>query len=151
MEFQPVSDYGVFHLLLTEYYRDGADADTPQEAIDGVIRYLYDLYTQNAISGCIAWEGEPAGFALWQLDTQDSPFSQRPGWGTILEMGVTPDNRGKGRGRELAEYALTRMDVSDFYVCAYGPAEGFWVKCGYEDRGELASNGLKLLVQRKVT
>ena len=41
------------------------------------------------------------------------------------------------------------MEVSDFYVCAYGPAEDFWKKCGYEDVGEIASNGLKLLVQEK--
>ena len=95
-------------------------------------------------------DGKPVGICLWWIDTADLPFSNKPGWGTILEMGLTPDNRGKGWGRELAEYALTRMDVSDFYVCAYGPAEGFWKKCGYEDRGELASNGLKLLVQRKV-
>lgn len=29
MEFLPVSDYDLFHSLLTEYYRDGADANTP--------------------------------------------------------------------------------------------------------------------------
>ena len=147
MEFQPVSDYGVFHLLLTEYYRDGADADTPQEAIDGVIRYLYDLYTQNAISGCIAWEGEPMGFALWQLDTQDSPFSQRPGWGTILEIGLRPKFRDRGWGYDLVRHAEDAVQAEQRYVCAYGPAEGFWQKCGYRDSGELATNGLKIYVK----
>lgn len=96
MEFHPITDYALFHSLLTEYYRDGADADTPQEEIDGVIRYLYDLYTQNAISGCIAWEGEPVGFALWQLDTADSPFSQCPGWGIpYWKLELYPNSGGK--------------------------------------------------------
>lgn len=147
MEFRPITDYAQFHHLLTEYYRDGADADTPQEAIDGVIRYLFDLYAQDDISGCIAWEGEPVGFALWQLDTPDSPFSQKPGWGTILEIGLTPKFRGRGYGSALVCHAENAVQAQNRYVCAYGPAEGFWKKCGYRDSGELATNGLKLFIK----
>ena len=149
MKYLPITDYETFHSLMEPYYREGADAETPQEELDSFIRYLYSLVQDGTISGCVAYDREPVGICLWWIDTADLPFSNKPGWGTILEMGLKPDNRGKGRGRELAEYALTRMDVSDCYVCAYGPAESFWKKCGYEDRGEIASNGLKLLVQRK--
>ena len=149
MKYLPITDYETFHSLMEPYYRDGADAETPQEELDSFIRYLYSLVQDGTISGCVAYDREPVGICLWWIDVPELPFSNKPGWGTILEMGLIPAYRGKGAGREMAEYALTRMDVSDFYVCAYGPAEGFWKKCGYEDRGEVASNGLKLLVQRK--
>ena len=87
------------------------------------------------------------GFALWQLDTPDSPFSQKPGWGTILEIGLTPKFRGRGYGSALVCHAENAVQAPNRYVCAYGPAEGFWKKCGYRDSGELATNGLKLFIK----
>ncbi len=149
MNYLPISDYKTFHGLMTAYYREGEDAQTPQEELDAFVGYLYGLVKDGTISGCVAYDEEPVGICLWWIDTEELPFSNKPGWGTILEMGLTPACRGKGLGRELADYALNQMDVSNFYVCAYGPAEAFWKKCGYEDMGEIASNGLKLLVQRK--
>ena len=149
MQYLTVTDYEMFHSLMEPYYREGADADTSQEELDAFIRYLYSLVQDGTISGCVACDGDPVGICLWWIDVPELPFSNKPGWGTILEMGLIPEYRGKGAGRALAEYALTQMDVSQVYVCAYGPAEGFWKRCGYEDRGELASNGLKLLVQEK--
>ena len=149
MQYLPVTDYEIFHSLMEPYYREGADADTPQEELDAFIGYLYGLVKDGTISGCVAFDGKPVGFCLWWIDVPELPFSNKPGWGTILEMGLIPEYRGKVAGRELADYALAQMEVSHAYVCAYGPAEGFWKRCGYEDHGELASNGLKLLVQEK--
>ena len=149
MDFRKIENHDTFHSLMEPYYREGADADTPQEELDAFISYLYGLVQDGTISGCIACAGEPVGICLWWIDSEELPFSNKPGWGTILEMGLIPVCRGMGWGRELAEYALSQMDVSNFYVCAYGPAEAFWKKCGYEDVGEIASNGLKLLVQEK--
>lgn len=149
MDFLPISDYDIFHSLLEPYYREGVDAETSQVELDSFIEYLFGLVTDGVISGCVAYDEKPAGICLWWIDSEEFPFSNKPGWGTILEMGLIPARRGMGWGRELAEYALSQMDVSNFYVCAYGPAEAFWKKCGYEDVGEIASNGLKLLVQEK--
>lgn len=149
MKYIPMmeTDYGLFHRLLNDYYRDGEDAETPQEELDSFIRYLYDLCTQAKISGCVAYEDGPVGFVLWNVDTADSPFSNKPGFGTILEIGILSDFRGRGLGKALAAYAETQMPVTDHYVCAYGPAEHFWRKCGYLDSGEIARNGLKLFMK----
>ena len=149
MDFRKIENYDTFHSLMVPYYREGEDAETPQEELDAFIGYLYSLVRDGTVSGCVAYDEKPVGICLWWIDSEELPFSNKPGWGTILEMGLVPASRGKGKGREMAEYALSQMDVSDFYVCAYGSAEAFWKKCGYEDMGEIASNGLKLLVQEK--
>lgn len=149
MKILPITQnqYDVFHSLLTNYYRDGEDAQTPQEELDPFIELLFDLCQKNTISGCIAYEKAAIGFVLWGMDTADFPFSNKPGCGTILEIGVIPSMRGTGLGRQLAEYAENAMACEKYYVCAYGPAEKFWQKCHYRETGEIAENGLKLLVK----
>lgn len=146
MKTVPVTkeQFPVFHRLLTDYYRDGEDAQTPQEELDGFIEMLFELCTEGAVSGCIAYEKDALGFVIYGLDTKDFPFSNKPGCGTILEIGVVPSARGSGLGRILAKYAEEAMDCEKYYVCAYGPAESFWKKCSYRDTGEIASNGLKI-------
>lgn len=149
MKILPVTQnqYNVFHSLLTDYYREGEDAQTPQEELDSFIELLFDLCQKDTISGCIAYEKIAIGFALWGMDTVDFPFSNKPGYGTILEIGMIPSMRGTGLGRRLAEYAENAMACEKYYICAYGPAEKFWKKCNYRETGEIAENGLKLLVK----
>lgn len=141
------TEFSLFHKLMDAYYREGEDAETSQEEIDEFIRYLYDLCRRNKIQGCVAWDAIPVGFALWNVDYPDGVFSQKPGFGTILEIGISDMFRGKHLGRELAEYALSQLPVTEYYVCAYGPAESFWKKCGFRDSGEVAENGLKIYVR----
>ena len=140
-------EYSQFHELLNAYYREGEDAQTPQPEIDGFIRYLHELCTSGKICGAVAYEETPVGFVLWMLDSADGPFSNKPGLGTVLEIGVTERLRGKGFGRSLVKFAESRMEAERYYVCAYGPAEAFWQKCGYAFTGEFAENGLKIMVK----
>lgn len=147
MHFLPVTDYEVFHSLMTPYYREGEDADTPQEQLDGFIRYLFGLCETGTISGAVVWEEKPVGFVLWAMDTAGFPFSNKPGYGTILEIGILPEYRGRGYGRKAAAYAENKMGNEPKYVCVYGPAEAFWKKCGYRESGEIAENGLKIFVK----
>lgn len=149
MEFISVAAvaYDLFHDLLNEYYREGEDAETPQTEIDGFIQYLFGLCQSGKISGSICFEEIPVGFVLWNIDRLDGPFCNKPGFGTILEIGVSPDNRGTGIGRKLVDLAESRMNTKQFYVCAYGPAQRFWSRCGYESSGETAENGLPIMVK----
>ena len=149
MEYLSVADagYDVFHSLLNEYYRDGEDADTPQSEIDGFIQYLFDLCRSGQIRGSIALDPVPVGFVLWNLDSETGIFSRKPGYGTVLEIGVVKTARNAGIGKTLVSYAESRMEASRYYVCAYGPAEVFWQKCGYRFCGETAENGLKIMVK----
>lgn len=141
------TEYSLFHRLLNDYYREGEDEQTPQSEIDGFIQLLFDLCNQKKIMGAVAFDDSPVGFVLWNIDTPNGVFSQKPGYGTILEIGVSKEHRAKGFGIEIARYALSHMRGMDHYVCAYGPAEAFWRKCGFQDSGETADNGLKIYLR----
>ena len=149
MEFTDIQSisYDTFHGLLNEYYREGEDTQTPQEDIDAFIQHLYALCRSGKISGAVCMGDMPLGFVLWNIDEEDGAFSQKPGFGTILEIGVREVTRGAGIGRKLVALAESRMNADRFYVCAYGPAQAFWSRCGYVLSGETAENGLPIMVK----
>ncbi len=145
------NDYAFFHEMATAYYREGEDEHTPQEEIDAFIRLLFEKVVSHEIEGCFAKTGGAwVGFSLWAIDTEDFAFSEIPGFGTILEIGLLPAYRASGLGKELvlfAENALRRKHVTHCYVSAYGPARKFWSHCGYANNGKTASNGLPIMVK----
>ena len=150
MKFQELcrADYPVFHELLTAYYRDGEDADTEQAVLDGFIESLFSMVMEQKIQGLFMVRNEEVvGFALWMIDTPDGLFSEIPGYGTFLEIGVSPEFRGNGFGFQAVKHVENRMKqsgVEHFYVSVYPPADGFWTKCGYVKTEETASNGLTI-------
>lgn len=151
MRFIPATEaVDALHDLLTAYYREGEDADTPQEALDGFISYLTELLQKHILRGEVALDGEtPAGFVLYAQDEPDYPFPECPGMGTIAEISVIPDHRTLGLGCELvrrAEDAL-RASCRQMYVCAHASAQSFWEKRGYVPCGRTASNDLPLLIK----
>jgi GNAT superfamily N-acetyltransferase len=137
--------------LASAYYREGEDADTPQEKIDAFIRFLFDKIVNREIYGYIAKDKYACvGFALWGIDAEGFEFSEIPGFGTILEIGFIPSYRAKGNGKELVthiERCLCKKSINNCYVSAYGPAQKFWSNCGYVENGKLASNGLPIMVK----
>lgn len=145
------SDYAAFHHLATDYYREGEDANTPQEELDTFIRVLFDKLCSREIHGCFAKiRKDCIGFALWALDTPDFAFSEIPGCGTILEIGLLPAFRSSGHGKALVSFIedwFCKKNVMQCYVSAYGPAQAFWSRCGYVKNGNTAKNGLPIMAK----
>lgn len=145
------SDYAVFHELANAYYREGEDENTPQNEVDAFIRFMFDKVVSKEIKGYFTQnEGQYVGFVLWAIDTEGFAFSEIPGCGTILEIGITPAYRTSGLGKELVafvEMCMRKENVTQCYVSAYGPAQGFWAHCGYEKNGQTASNGLPIMIK----
>lgn len=145
------NDYSVFHELANAYYREGEDADTPQEVIDAFVRMMFDKVISNEIYGCfVKDEQRYIGFALWAIDAEDFEFSEMQGFGTILEIGLIPSYRSSGLGKNLVAYVencLRKSEIAQCYVSAYGPAQDFWTSCGYVENGKVASNGLPIMVK----
>lgn len=145
------NDYDIFHGLANAYYREGEDEETPQEEIDSFVHFLFDKLINHEISGCfVKVENTYIGFALWAIDTEEFAFSEMPGLGTILEIGLIPSYRSLGCGKEFVffiENSLYREKVKQCYVSAYGPAQKFWSRCGYVENGKKASNGLPIMVK----
>ncbi len=145
------NDYDIFHELATAYYREGEDAETPQEELDAFIQFMFEKVISHEINGCFAKdESIYIGFALWTIDTEDFDFSELPTFGSILEIGLIPIYRSSGRGKEFVSYienSLRTKEIEQYYVCAYGPAQKFWTSCGYVESGKIASNGLPIMVK----
>lgn len=144
-------DYATFHQLLNAYYREGEDENTPQEEINSFIRFMFQKIINKEISGCFAKDKNTfIGFSLWAIDTKDFAFSELPGYGTILEIGLIPSYRASGFGKEFVcfiEACLYNKNVKQCYVSAYGPAQKFWELCGYIKNGLIANNGLPIMVK----
>jgi ribosomal protein S18 acetylase RimI-like enzyme len=144
-------DYALFHDLANDYYREGEDTNTPQDEIDAFIRLLFQKITHQEFCGCFAENNNTKiGFAIWTIDTEDFVFSELPGYGTILEIGVKPQYRGFGYGEELVHYVEQRLadqGITQCYISAYGPAQKFWSHMGYAENGVTASNGLPIMVK----
>ena len=151
--FEPITNENraSFEALMIKYYREGEDADTPIETIKDFIDSLYQMIGSGCIDGAMVnHDGQYEGFCLWMKDDPQSAFSEIPGYGTILEIGVRPQFRKKGLGREIVRYAEMQMretGVESFYVSAYGPAETFWESCGYQKTERVAQNGLPVFVK----
>ncbi len=145
------NDYDIFYELANAYYREGEDADTPQEEIDAFIRFMFEKVINHEFNGCFAKDkGTYVGFSLWAIDTDNFAFSEIQGFGTILEIGLVPSYRSKGHGKELVSFVESwfhKNNVKNCYVSAYGQAQRFWANCGYTDNGKQASNGLPMMVK----
>lgn len=156
MEYEQITseDYSLFHRLLEDYYRDGEDAQTSQQELDDFIQMLFGMILEQTIhGGFVKKDALPAGFVLWALDTPALPFSEIPGAGTILEIGVLPEFRRSGLGSQIVLYVekqLISLGISQCYVSAYGPAQEFWGKSGYAFYGATASNGLPIMVKQLI-
>ena len=144
-------DYNTFHRLLEDYYRDGEDADTPQDEIDSFIQMLFGMILEHKMESCFAKnDGSLIGFVLWAIDTEELPFSEMTGAGTILEIGVISAFRSSGFGKQIVldtEKQILSKGSSLCYVSAYGPAQEFWARCGYTFNGLTAGNGLPIMVR----
>lgn len=153
MEFTEinVNDFSVFHQLLNDYYREGEDEGTEQEVIDSFIKLLFDKVVSREIDGCFIKENdEELGFALWAVDREGFEFSEMPGYGTVLEIGIVKQYRNHGYGVKLESYIenkLLEIGITDCYVSAYGSAQEFWTRCGFADSEKTADNGLPIMIK----
>jgi len=85
---------------------------------------------------CLA-EGMAVGFALYQIDTPESDWCKRPGWGFLREFYIVPEQRRKGHGRALAAHAVAALreaGARQLYLTSEG-AVAFWMRCGFTDEG----------------
>ena len=142
--------------MMTSYFPE-VHADIPQEIIETKLIDLIESQAEKKlIQVFIAFEGEiPAGFSIFQIDSQGSDWCKREGWGFIREFYVFPDHRRRGTGRELAGFSkakLTEMGVHNLYLTCDSSeqAESFWQSCGWVKTASSASNGLTIFEIQEV-
>jgi GNAT superfamily N-acetyltransferase len=106
------------------------------QSASGIIRI--DLILENSIC---------AGFTVYQIDTIESDWCKRPGWGFIREFYVIPACRNQGIGKNLAEHTarqLRNWGAEHLYLTST-EAASFWQACGWRLTEEVCSNGQYIL------
>lgn len=84
------------------------------------------------------------GFVHFKIDREE-----RPGWGFICEFHIVPQSRRQGWGSWLYRKALERLaneGVERIWLTASRTGTGFWRAVGFEETGEIADNGLNVMI-----
>lgn len=139
-----------FEKMLVEYFVHDLQSDIPEDIIrDKLLPHIENQLEKGIIHVAIAVEDSPIGFSIYQIDTPESDWCKRPGWGFIREFRIDKTCRGKGYGRKLAEHTerkLHALGAAQLYLTS-DTAAGFWERCGWRNSQETCSNGLEIFVK----
>lgn len=130
-------------------YMDELNCGIPEDIIRGKLADLIDCQWEAGIIrvDLAMEEGLCIGFSVYQIDTPDSDWCKRPGWGFIREFYVAPGHRSQGAGKYLADHTeqqLRRAGAVQLYLTST-EAVSFWRKCGWTLTEELCTNGQYIL------
>jgi len=130
-------------------YMTELNCNVPEEIIHGELSDLIDHQCQQKIIhvDLVMIEQTIAGFSVYQLDTPESDWCKRPGWGFIREFYVVPQFRKLGIGKLLAahtESALRTLGAAHLYLTSTDGVP-FWQCCGWHLTEELCSNDQYIL------
>ena len=125
------------------------DCGVPEEIIRGKLIDLIDRMCQDGIIhvDLVVEEEIILGFSIYQIDTPESDWCKRPGWGFVREFYVVPRFRRQGIGRLLAAHtknALKVLGAEHLYLTSTD-AISFWQHCGWVLTEELCSNDQYIL------
>jgi GNAT superfamily N-acetyltransferase len=130
-------------------YMTELNCGIPEDIIRGKLADFIDSQWEAGIIRIdLAIEKEICiGFSVYQIDTSESDWCKRPGWGFIREFYVMPAFRSHGTGKILAlhtQQALYKMGAKQLYLTS-DDAVPFWQHCGWQLTEELCSNGQYIL------
>ncbi len=137
-----------FSQLLADYFTE-IHSDIPEHIIRGKLMDLIHSQQESGILrvDLLVTETKPIGFSIYQIDTPESDWCKRPGWGFIREFYVAPACRLQGFGGALAAHSekqLRDMGAEHLYLTA-DDGIPFWKHCGWQETEEISSNDLRIL------
>ncbi|WP_099331662.1 GNAT family N-acetyltransferase [Actinomyces minihominis] len=147
MEIELYSEerHRAFSEMFLDYFLGDFKAPFSEEMIrDEIIPKYTELSKQNIAPILLAVEeGDPIAFINFQIDSENSNWNERPGWGMIREIHVNPGFRRHGVGSVLVRIA-TRVMRGSGATHAYLTTEDtfeFWEKLGWKRTDSIAPNG----------
>ena len=142
----------VFEEMLVEYFMRDLQSDIPEDIIRGkLLNFIISNAEKSIDHIAIAQEnGISIGFSIYQIDTPESDWCKRLGWGFVREFYIQKAYRGINCGKDLATYTeqqLRALGAEQLYLTSDGGAIGFWEKCGWRNTHEICSNGLEIMTK----
>ena len=131
------------------HYMTELNCGIPEDIIRGKLAdFIHSQWEAGIIRVDLAMQEDRCiGFSVYQIDTPESDWCKRPGWGFIREFYVVPECRKSGTGKALAahtEQQLRSLGAKKMYLTSTD-AVPFWEKCGWKLTEELCSNGQQIL------
>ncbi len=153
MRMQPLNEENTarWSELFTDYFVTAlAMPLTAEQVRDRLCPFLLDQWRRGVLRIDLAFEEEAAaGFSIYQVDTPESDWCKRPGWGFVREFYIAPPHQRRGLGSQLAEHtarALGEMGARDIYLTS-DAAVDFWRQRGYQVESGPDAEGMFTLVR----
>lgn len=127
----------IFKKLFEDYYKELDCADDAAHLVD---EYIIPDLLAGLLSVDMLYDGEAAGFVIYQKDDIDNDWNFLEGWGDIREIYVIPPLRRQGLGKFLlftAEMKLKERGIEKAYCLPCAGSEGFFRACGYAGNGKM--------------
>ena len=145
------ADMLYFREMFCTYFKSDLKIDITTNDAETVCLEIAD----SMISGITALEmllieEKLVGFIIYQIDSPNSDWCEREGWGFIREIYIDSSMRRKGFGSKLvahAEKKLYSKGVKNIYLTS-DEANEFWRLCGYKST-EKVSNTNNVTIYEK--
>ena len=145
------ADYKALEKMLITYFSDDLGVTASEEKIiDQVVNVIYKHWVAgNCLIAIVTQNDTPIGFAQYQIDTPQSDWCRKEGWGFLREVYIDKSCRKQGLGMQLARYCedkLYQQGVTNLYLTA-DDAIAFWEKLGYVQIEEKGNHDTIVLVK----
>ena len=136
------NDINDFTEMFRTYFRNDLKIEITDEKLEKICNEIanYSLLEITPLD-LLTINDQVAGFVIYQIDSKESNWCEREGWGFIREIYIHHSMRGKGFGSQLvvhAEKALYEKGAKHIYLTS-DEAGAFWGLCGYKATGSLSN------------
>ena len=140
-----------FLKMLITYFNDDMKLNWRSEFIEDKILGLFEeKWSKEILYIDVLEENKQLiGFAIYQIDTPQSDWCKKEGWGFVRELYIQKDYRKQGYGYKLVkniERCLINKNVKDIYLNS-DDAIIFWNKCNYINTNEVNADGMYTLIK----
>lgn len=135
-------DLNNFKTMVSLYFRNDFKIEISDKGLDKMCNEI----SNNSILGIspldmLIVNEKVSGFICYQIDSPNSDWCEREGWGFIRELFVYNNIRGTNLGQALVNHAedvLYSKGVKNIYLTS-DEGEKFWLSCGYIKTDKVSS------------
>ncbi len=129
------SDYKSFINMFNSYFLDDFKIEVEHAKIEEIcLDIMESVKKQVVFLDLMKINNKPIGFIMYQIDSPESDWCQKDGFGFIREVYIDKGLRNQGLGKLLvahAEQSLKDKNVEQIYLTS-DDSGLFWNQCGYK-------------------
>ena len=129
-----INDLYDFKNMFCNYFRKDFKIQIPDNKVDEIcLKISENSNSEITPLDLLLIDEKIVGFISYQIDSPNSDWCEREGWGFIREIYVNPTLRGNHLGSRLvthAEKTLYSNGAEHIYLTS-DEAGIFWLSCGY--------------------